>query len=230
MAQPTSDRGIAATGLSPDALRVRAAQLGLFETPILHAQVQDAGAIDADLRRAILSRAADDADGLNRSNVGGWHSDTEMLRWGGNAAERLADLAIRMARRASHFEGRDPARVEWSVRMWANISPPGALNTSHAHPGVLWAAVYYLDMGADPADRDAGGELYFEDPRFPVTMMRLPGFRMVGTDGQPQSNERRLPTRAGDLVLFPSWLRHGVRPHNGTRDRLSIAMNIDVRG
>lgn len=230
MVQVTSDRGAAATGLSPDALRVRAAQLGLFETPILHAQLQEPATIDAELRHAILSRAAGDVDGLNRSNIGGWHSDTDMLAWGGPAAGRLADLAIRMARRASHFEGRDPARVEWTVRMWANISPPGALNMSHAHPGILWAAVYYLDMGTDPTDADLGGELYFEDPRFPVTMMRLPGFRMIGIDGQPQSNERRLPTRAGDLVLFPSWLRHGVRPHRGSRDRISIAMNIDVKG
>ncbi|KQM28727.1 MULTISPECIES: TIGR02466 family protein [unclassified Sphingomonas] len=230
MAQATTGNGPAAPGLSPDALRVRAAQLGLFETPILHAQVQDAAAIDADLRRAILSRAAGHADGVNRSNIGGWHSDTDMLHWGGPAATRLADLAIRMARRASHFDGRDPATVEWTVRMWANLSPPGALNMSHAHPGILWAAVYYLDMGTDPGDGDPGGELYLEDPRFPVTMMRLPGFRMLGTDGQPQSNERRLPTRAGDLVLFPAWLRHGVRPHKGSRDRISIAMNIDVKG
>ncbi len=220
----------APSALPADALRVRAAQIGLFETPILHAQVHDAAAIDADLRRAILSRAAGNADGVNRSNIGGWHSDTDMLTWGGPAAARPADLAVRMARRASHFDARDPARIEWSVRMWANISPPGALNTSHAHPGVLWAAVYYLDMGSPPDTPDAGGELYFEDPRFPMTMMRLPGFRMIGTDGQPQPNERRLPTRAGDLVLFPSWLRHGVRPHKGSRDRLSIAMNIDVKG
>lgn len=228
MAEPTSSGGATAP-LPADALRVRAAQLGLYETPILHAQLQNPAAIDSDLRRVILSRAAGNADGVNRSNIGGWHSDTDMLTWGGPAAGRLADLAIRMARRASHFERRDAARVEWSVRMWANISPPGALNMSHAHPGVLWAAVYYFDMGTDPADRDTGGELYFEDPRFPMTMMRLPGFRIVGTDGEPQSNERRLQTRAGDLVLFPSWLRHGVRPHRGSRDRISVAMNIDVK-
>jgi uncharacterized protein (TIGR02466 family) len=202
----------------------------MFETPILHAQVQDAAAIDADLRTAILARAAAADAGLNRSNIGGWHSATDMLAWGGPAAARLADLAVRMARRASHFDGRDAAGVEWTVKMWANVSPPGALNMSHAHPGILWAAVYYLDMGSPPEGSDAGGELYFEDPRFPVTMMRLPGFRMLGVDGQPQVNERRVTTRAGDLVLFPAWLRHGVRPHQGTRDRISIAMNIDVRG
>lgn len=215
--------------LPADALRVKAAQIGMFETPILQGRVNDASAINAELRDAVLTRAAA-APSLDRSNVDGWHSATDMLTWGGEAAARLADLALRMARRLSHFEGRDAASVAWSVKMWANISPVGALNMSHAHPGVLWAAVYYVDMGDPPPGDDAGGELFFEDPRFPMPLMRLPGFRMLGIDGQPQPVERRLPTQAGDLVLFPAWLRHGVRPHRGAENRISIAMNIDVTG
>ena len=212
-----------------DGIRVRAAQIGLYETPILHGRLADAAALTAALRTAILDRHTA-APGLARSNVGGWHSATDMLDWGGPAATALADTAVKMAKRASHFDGRDAATVEWTVKMWANVSPPGALNMSHAHPGVLWAAVYYIDMGSPPAEGEAGGELFFEDPRFPVPFMRLPGFRLVGIDGQPQPVERRLPTEAGDLVLFPAWLRHGVRPHLGTGDRISIAMNIDVKG
>ena len=212
-----------------DGIRVRAAQIGLYETPILHGRLADAAALTAALRTAILDRYAA-APSLARSNVGGWHSATDVLDWGGPAAVALADTAVKMAKRASHFDGRDAATVEWTVKMWANVSPPGALNKSHAHPGVLWAAVYYLDMGVPPSEGEAGGELFFEDPRFPVPFMRLPGFRLLGIDGQPQPVERRLPTEAGDLVLFPAWLRHGVRPHLGTGDRISIAMNIDVKG
>ncbi len=216
-----------------DGIRVRAAQIGLYETPILHGRLADAAALTTALRTTILDRHAA-APSLARSNVGGWHSATDMLDWGGPAAAALADTAVKMAKRASHFDGRDAATVEWTVKMWANVSPPGALNMSHAHPGVLWAAVYYIDMGVAPAASDgggeAGGELFFEDPRFPVPFMRLPGFRLIGIDGQPQPIERRLPTETGDLVLFPAWLRHGVRPHLGTGDRISIAMNIDVKG
>ncbi|WNO54888.1 TIGR02466 family protein [Stakelama saccharophila] len=207
-----------------DPLRVRAEHIGLFETGILHGHVEDATTLNADLKAAIAQRRGQDA-GLNRSNVGGWHSTTDMLYWGGPAAERVWDTALRMAKRLSYFEARDPDSVAWSVRMWANVSPPGALNMSHAHPGVLWAAVYYVDMGEEPGG-SGGGELYFEDPRFPVPLMTFPGFRAVGVDGRPQQNERRLTTRAGDLVLFPAWVRHGVRPHCGSRERISIAMNI----
>ncbi len=207
-----------------DSIRVRAERAGLFETPLLHGKLTEAEPMTVALEQAIAARRAAD-EGLNRSNVGGWHSTTDMLAWGGAAAEKLADMAIRMAKRLSHFEERDAASVKWSVRMWANVSPPGALNMSHAHPGVLWAAVYYVDMGMSPGDPE-GGELYFEDPRFPVPQMTFPGFRAIGADGQPQVIEQRVRTERGDMVLFPGFVRHGVRPHTGSRERVSIAMNI----
>jgi uncharacterized protein (TIGR02466 family) len=210
----------------PEALRVRAERIGLFETPVLHGRVDDAAVLNDALRTAITAKRAESAS-AGRSNVGGWHSPTDMLAWGGPAAATLAETAIRLAKRASHFEDRDPAVLIWSVRMWANLSPPGALNMSHAHPGALWAAVYYLDMG-NPGP-DGGGELYFEDPRFPVPQMTFPGFRALGIDGAPQVVEHRVATQPGDLILFPGFLRHGVRPHSGSAERLSVAMNIYVR-
>jgi len=208
-------------------LRVRAAQIGMFETPVLHGRIADCEPLNAALAAAIAGHRAANP-GIARSNIGGWHSHTDMLDWGGAPARAVSDAAIRMARRISFFEGREGADIDWTMRMWANVSPPGALNTSHAHPGVLWAAVYYVDMGAAPGEA-AGGELYFEDPRFPVTVATFPGFRAIGIDGEPQPVERSLPTEAGDMVLFPGFVRHGVRPNGGSRDRISIAMNLYAR-
>ena len=204
-----------------DSIRVRAEQHGLFETNILHGSLTGAEPLSAALEAAI--RAHRDAEpGIERSNVGGWHSKTDMLDWGGPAAAKLADTAVKMAKRVSSFSGAEP---EWSVRMWANVSPPGALNMSHAHPGVLWAAVYYVAVG----EPGAGGELYLEDPRFPVPQMTFPGFRAIGADGVPQDVEHRIVPKRGDLILFPAWMRHGVRPWLGAGERISIAMNLYVR-
>ena len=202
-------------------IRVRAEQHGLFETNILHAHLSDAEPMTAALEAAIRAHR-DTGPGIERSNVGGWHSKTDMLDWGGPAAAKLADLSVKLATRMSSFSASEP---EWSVRMWANVSPPGALNMSHAHPGVLWAAVYYVAVG----EADAGGELYLEDPRFPVPQMTMPGFRAIGADGAPQDVEHRIAPARGDLILFPAWMRHGVRPYRGTGERISIAMNLSVR-
>ena len=51
---------------------------------------------------------------------------------------------------------------------------------------------------------------------------------MKGVNGQPQQYESEIQLQRGNLVVFPAWLRHGVRPFKGKRERISIAMNIDA--
>lgn len=52
---------------------------------------------------------------------------------------------------------------------------------------------------------------------------------MIGVDGKPQQYEVEFKLERGKIVVFPAWLRHGVRPYSGKRERISIAMNIDAR-
>ena len=114
--------------------------------------------------------------------------------------------------------------------MWANVTPPNGLNRMHAHPGKLWAAVLYVDMGRDPSSQaDEGGTFYVEDPRFPMAAMHNTGFRMRDVNGQPQTYQVELNLERGNIVVFPAWLRHGVRPYTGARERISIALNIDAQ-
>ena len=47
--------------------------------------------------------------------------------------------------------------------------------------------------------------------------------------GKPQQYEEELKLERGNIVVFPAWLRHGVRPYTGKRERISIAMIIDAR-
>ena len=70
-------------------IKVEAQHIGLFETPIAYSRVQNAESMLRDLETVIRSRM-DAHVGLKRSNIGGWHSDTEMLDWGGPAATKLA--------------------------------------------------------------------------------------------------------------------------------------------
>jgi len=208
-------------------VKVKAQQLGLFETPVVYSELQGAEQLMADLESAIRDKQKIDT-GVKRSNVGSWHSDTDMLDWGGAAAKQLENSAISVAKRMSHFLGGSADDLDWSVRMWANVTPRGGLNHIHAHPGNLWAAVLYLDMGKSSDDDDVGGNFYLEDPRFPMCAMRETALRMVGMNGQPQQYEVDFKLLRGNLIVFPAWLRHGVRPYTGSRERISVAMNIDA--
>lgn len=211
----------------PD-LKVEAQRSALFETPIVMASFKNADALLRDLESVIRNNMSTD-EGMKRSNVGGWHSDTEMLKWGGPPAQAVADKAIAMAKRMSLFSDAKPDDFDWWCQMWANVSGPGAWNHMHVHPGNLWSAVLYLDMGdADGTDDGAGGAFYFEDPRFPIAAMHNTRFRFASADGKPQAWQPELKPRRGDLLMFPAWLRHGVRPYTGTGERISIALNVDA--
>ena len=61
-----------------------------------------------------------------------------------------------------------------------------------------------------------------------MAAMRDTAFRIRGVDGQPQQYQTETQLQRGNLILFPAWLRHGVRPYTGNGERITIAMNIDA--
>ena len=61
----------------------------LFSTPFVIDQLQSAAGIAA-LREVIEAEHARDGQGVSISNIGGWHSNTQMIEWGGEAARALA--------------------------------------------------------------------------------------------------------------------------------------------
>jgi hypothetical protein len=112
-----------------DGIRVRAAQTGMYETPILHGWLADVTALTAVLRSVICDRYAQPRALQRRWLV----SVTDMLDWGGRS--RACRHHAKEAKQASHFDGRYPASFEWTVKMWEKVpSPPRPRNMSHAQP------------------------------------------------------------------------------------------------
>jgi uncharacterized protein (TIGR02466 family) len=209
-------------------IEIEASPAGFFETPIAYAHLKNSEQLIQSLEQSIRHRKSQD-DGLQRSNLGGWHSDTNMLDWGGSSAKALANTAVKLAKRMSHFNDKGIDDYLWSVRMWANVTGKGGLNQPHVHPGNIWAAVLYLNMGLDAnVETSVGGEFYLEDPRFPMLAMHTTAFRLMGVDGNPQNYQPEFKLSRGDLIVFPSWLRHGVRTYSGEKQRITIAMNINI--
>jgi uncharacterized protein (TIGR02466 family) len=46
--------------------------------------------------------------------------------------------------------------------------------------------------------------------------------------GQSAGASELIHPRSGQLVLFPSWLLHAVRPYRGDRERISVAFNFGL--
>lgn len=199
----------------------------LFSTPFIVDSLQSEAGI-AMLREAIEAEMVRDPVGLNISNLGGWHSNTRMLDWGGEAAKALVFKAMTMADAAIvDMKSPEQSRFGWLPELWANVSRKGHANQYHTHPGSYWSLVAYVDDGyAGSDDSELGGELQLLDPRAPTPQMAVPDLRMLGADGKPQPPEITIRPKAGMIVMFPSWLPHAVRMFYGDGTRISIAINL----
>ena len=191
-----------------------------FWTPIVLSNLTHDEVDRAALERAILARREAEAGRLVRSNRGGWHSETDLIEWGGDSAARLADHVRRLASELT-VDRRSPesASFAWKLSGWANVNENGSYNEQHCHPGAFWSAIFYVRV--DPSA--AGGEIVFRDPRAPVNEMYAPrlGIRYNGGEGSVH-----IKPEAGMLILVPAWLEHSVRKWEGSEPRISVAMNL----
>ncbi|RIV88996.1 TIGR02466 family protein [Aurantiacibacter zhengii] len=199
----------------------------LFTTPFVVDTLQSEAGI-AMLREAIEAEMARDPKGLEISNLGGWHSNTRMLEWGGEAAKALVYKAMTLADTATlDAKSPDDSRFGWIPELWANVNGKGSANQYHTHPGSYWSVVAYVDDGYDGSDDpELGGELQLLDPRAPTPQMAVPDLRLLGADRKPQPCEITIRPRTGMVVMFPSWLPHAVCMYRGEGTRISVAINL----
>jgi uncharacterized protein (TIGR02466 family) len=99
---------------------------------------------------------------------------------------------------------------------WLNVMSQQAVHSLHLHPLSFISGTYYVAVPR------AAGMLKFEDPRL-SRMMAAPPRR---SDAPARlRNFVSARARAGDLVLFESWLRHEVPPGRFAGERISISFN-----
>ena len=100
--------------------------------------------------------------------------------------------------------------------MWANINPPGAKHTIHAHPNNFLSGVYYVQCDAK------ANTIRFHDPRGAAEAIMPPRAQQ----NVYNTNVIELETKPGRLVLFPAWLKHDVPTNLSERERISLAYNL----
>lgn len=103
--------------------------------------------------------------------------------------------------------------------IWVNVLEPGGSHTGHIHPHCVLSGTYYVRVP------DGASALKFEDPRLPM-MMAAPAPRE-----EADEEHRRfiyLAPKAGDLLMWESWLRHEVPVNRAKTSRVSVSFNFRV--
>ncbi len=95
--------------------------------------------------------------------------------------------------------------------LWVNLMPEGCYHAFHHHPHSVVSGTFYVEVprGSSP--------LRVEDPRAPL-FMASPA-RKIQEDLVP---------RAGEIILFESWLKHEVPPNRVKGTRISVSFNYEV--
>lgn len=151
--------------------------------------------------------------GINKTNRNGWHSTTDMHTR--PEYKELVDTLFQM--QLEIYQQEQLGGKPFLGNMWANINYPGGFNALHIHPNSLWSGVYYV------AAESNSGNIYFEDPRA-ISLMSMP-HRVVD---QPINSRRVIDSvpQTGRLIMFPSWVSHGVRENLSGKNRISISFNF----
>ena len=132
----------------------------------------------------------------------------------------FASLARELDRHVARFARRLQldlaARALTMTDCWVNVMGRGAAHGLHLHPLSTISGTYYV---AVPAGSPG---LKFEDPRLERLMASPPRLR-----GARRANRQwvMLSARAGQVVLFESWLRHEVTPNTQAGERVSVSFN-----
>jgi uncharacterized protein (TIGR02466 family) len=196
----------------------------LFATLVYQGRLRGRGArtLNARLLAECRQLRADDAVGRRwsaRNYPNGYTSYSSAHRM-----QQLSPTFAQLARAVDAHVARFTRALAWDVKTrplvmtdcWVNIMARGAAHGLHLHPLSAVSGTYYV---ATPAGAPG---LKFEDPRLERFMAAPPRRAHASRAQRPWVT---FAARAGELLLFESWLRHEVAGHAGARERVSISFN-----
>jgi uncharacterized protein (TIGR02466 family) len=173
-----------------------------------------------DLEKTCLGIAAEDRAGQRWSKDHGYGGYTSYASLNDltRRASILADLEKAVARQVAGFA----RELQFAPRklvldsLWINVMEKGAIHAPHIHPHSAISGTYYVTAPL------RSGAIRFEDPRL--------GLMMAAPTRKPNARADNrsfvdVSPKPGMLLLWESWLRHGVEPNAARQKRISISFN-----
>jgi uncharacterized protein (TIGR02466 family) len=183
--------------------------IGLFPTPLMR--------VDRCLGEDLIEAFVERARGLERQSNTATDllSHTEMLEPGSDAScERLARIVTpHLVQFGALLFAKD---LRWFVKeLWLNVLERGGNQFMHTHANSFVSGIVYLTKPHPSASTvfrkvTGGGEFIFKND---VPLGHFSSDTWILSD-----------IEAGDLVLYPSYVLHGVPPNDGEQ-RITLAFN-----
>ena len=153
------------------------------------------------------------ASSVSVSNIGGWQSPSlegehkplnDLFKSILDASEKYCEI----------IQYKHPLKIG---ALWVNINRYKDYNTDHIHPHSVASGVFYV--------KAKSGDLIFKHPLSKVMEYDWP---LSTLESYNRSNcpNWEIPPVNNQLLIFPGWLTHLVRPNLNKEDRISISFNL----
>ncbi len=107
------------------------------------------------------------------------------------------------------------------TQFWANRNPKGSNHHEHVHPNSIISGVMYFQINE-------------KSPPIQFSKERQDGIKLDPIKYNNYNSETfMLPCKPGELIMFPSSLKHSVPTNQSEEERISVSFNtfcIDIIG
>jgi len=190
----------------------------LFVTRLYQGRV----AAPRDLEGTCLAIAAEDKAGRRWSREHGYGGYTSYASLNDLPlrASLFADLQTAIAKQVAAFARE--LQFELGGRklaldsLWINVMQKGAVHAPHIHPHSVISGTYYVAVPPN------AGAIRFEDPRLAMMMAAPPKKPKARPENRSFVD---IEPKPGMLLLWESWLRHGVQGNGARGKRISVSFN-----
>jgi uncharacterized protein (TIGR02466 family) len=107
-------------------------------------------------------------------------------------------------------------KKELRITSWLNVFDVGVMEAEHTHYKSIISGCYYVDSD----NTSDSGNFYIIDQIAQREQNRA-YYNLI------QNNTHSIEPLAGRMLVFESWVRHGVYANKTNKPRISIAFNID---
>lgn len=192
-----------------------------FAQPIAIFDLELGEVFNAELTALVESMRLSYTLGNTRTNRGGWRNEGNFF-----AVQNPLITQLRNACQSAAFEFLKECEVEISLQGlglvfngWANWNGIGHYNAPHRHLGADVCGCYYVHQPID--DSLHSGNVEFLDHRNVIPQQQRLG-------GPVFRSNIQLRPKAGELVVFPSFLTHWVPPNQSDEGRVVVAWNANL--
>lgn len=201
-----------------------------FAVPFGVANLENCAALNGALRSLFLQRAAAGATYANPFPLGTqspqvFESTVDLFRLPEPSVQQLKEFCLRellqLIVKVSAYDEATGKRLLIQHDSWFRVTRRGGYLSLHNHPNASWSGIYCIDPGHSDKDKPESGLVSFVSPMLMTGLFNDAGNGNLQGAYAPQL--RHISLEPGQLVLFPAWVMHDVKPYEGEGERITVS-------